>query len=80
MPSELCALLLSGLLATGSVNPPPEPADKVHCANNGAWMEMLEFLGAFETQGGKWLDPLSLDDRVPEKLQPARVEKQHEHE
>jgi hypothetical protein len=70
MPSELCALLLSGLLATGSVNPPPEPAD----------MEMLEFLGAFETQGGKWLDPLTLDDRVPEKPQPARVEKQHEHE
>jgi hypothetical protein len=39
---------------------------------------MLEFLGAFETQGGKWLDPLSLDDREPEKLKPARAEKQHE--
>ena len=88
MPPELCALLLTGLLAAGSSNPPPEPADKVHCANpgavigamdfNGAWMEMLEFIGTFETQGGQWLDPLSLDDREPEKPKPARAEKQHE--
>ena len=78
MPPELCALLLTGLLAAGSNNPPPEPADKVHCANNGAWMEMLEFLGTFETQGGQWLDPLSLDDREPDKPKPARAEKQHE--
>ena len=78
MPPELCALLLTGLLAAGSSNLPLEPADKVHCANNGAWMEMLEFLGTFETQGGQWLDPLSLDDREPEKPKPARAEKQHE--
>lgn len=68
MPPELCMLLLSGLLATGSANPPPEPAD----------LEMLEFLGTFETQGGKWLDPLTLDDREPGKPKPTREEKQHE--
>jgi len=68
MPPELCALLLTGLLATSSTNLPPEPAD----------MEMLEFLGAFETKGGQWLDPLSLDDREPEKPKPAREEKRHE--
>ena len=68
MPPELCTLLLTGLLATGSSNPPPETADA----------EVLEFLGAFETQGGKWLDPLSLDDREPENPIPAREEKQHE--
>lgn len=68
MPPELCALLLTGLLAAGSSNPPPEPAD----------LEMLEFLGAFETQGGQWLDPLSLDDREPEKPKPARAEKHYE--
>jgi len=67
MPAELCALLFTGLLATGSANP-PEAAD----------MEMLEFLGNFETRDGQWLDPLSLDDRAPEQPAPAREEKQHE--
>ncbi len=62
------AAAITGLLAAGSSNPPPEPAD----------MEMLEFLGAFETQDGKWVDPLSLDDREPEKPKPAREEKRHE--
>ncbi|MEK7304281.1 MAG: hypothetical protein AAB406_00400 [Pseudomonadota bacterium] len=62
------AAAITGLLAAGSSNLPPEPAD----------LEMLEFLGAFETQGGQWLDPLSLDDREPEKPKPAREEKQHE--
>ena len=68
MPPELCALLLTGLLAAGSSNPPPEPAD----------LEMLEFLGSFETRDGKWVDPLSLNDREPEETKPARAEKQHE--
>ena len=68
MPPELCALLVTGLLAAGNSNSPPEPADP----------EMLEFLGAFETQGGQWLDPLTLDDRAPEETKPARTEKQHE--
>ena len=68
MPPELTGLLLSGLLAAGSGNALPEPAD----------LEMLEFLGAFETKDGKWVDPVSLDDRAPEKPQPAREEKQHE--
>jgi len=68
MPPELYALLLTGLLAAGSGNPPPEPADP----------EMLEFLGSFETRDGKWVDPLSLNDREPEKTIPAREEKQHE--
>ena len=39
---------------------------------------MLEFIGAFETRGGQWLDPLSLDDRDLEKPQPVREEKKHE--
>lgn len=68
MPPELFTLLLTGLLAAGSSQPPPEPAD----------LEMLEFLGSFESRDGKWLDPLSLDDREPEKSKPAREEKQHE--
>jgi hypothetical protein len=41
-------------------------------------MEMLEFLGSFETRGGQWLDPLTLDDRDTEKMKPAREEKQHD--
>ncbi len=60
----VCALLFTGLLAAG----PPPAADP----------ELLEFLGAFEPRGGQWLDPLSLDDRDPEKPQPAREEKKHE--
>jgi hypothetical protein len=68
MPPELYTLLLSVLLASGSDNPPAEPVD----------MEMLEFLGTFETQGGKWVDPLSLDERAPQKPKPEREEKSHE--
>jgi hypothetical protein len=68
MLPELTGLLLTGLLAAGSGNPLPEPAG----------IEMLEFLGSFETQDGKWVDPLSLNDREPEKPKPAREEKQHE--
>ena len=41
-------------------------------------LEMLEFLGAFETAGGHALDPLSLDDPEPQKVQPVREEKKHE--
>lgn len=61
------ALLFIGLLAAASANPPP-----------AADLELLEFLGGFETQGGQWLDPLSLGDHDPEKPQPLREEKQHE--
>jgi len=69
MPPDLYALLFTGLLAAGSGNPPPpEPAD----------LEMLEFLGSFETRDGKWVDPLSLNDREPEKTKPAREEKRYE--
>lgn len=67
MPAELCALLFTGLLATGSAQP-AEPAD----------MEMLEFLGNFETQDGQWLDPLSLDDRDPALSNPEREETHNE--
>lgn len=68
MPPELCMLLLTGLLAAGSTGSPPEPAD----------MELLEYLGAFETQGGKWVDPLTLDDRKPENPEPVREENRHD--
>jgi hypothetical protein len=68
MPPELYTLLLSSLLASASVSPPPEPVD----------MEMLEFLGTFETQSGQWVDPLSLEERVPAKPKPEREEKPHE--
>lgn len=64
MPAELSTLLFTGLLAMA----PAEATD----------MEMLEFLGAFETQDGQALDPLSLDDPEPEKLPPTREEKKHE--
>lgn len=67
MPAELCALLFTGLLASGSAKP-AETAD----------VEMLEFLGNFETQDGQWLDPLSLDDRDPAQSNPEREETQHE--
>lgn len=67
MPPELCALLFTGLLAA-SGEPLAAAAD----------LEMLEFIGAFETRGGQWLDPLSLDDRDLEKPQPVREEKKHE--
>jgi len=68
MPPDLCALLLTGVLTAGNVHPPSEPAD----------MEMLEFLGAFETRDGKWLDPLSLEDRDAEQAKPMREEKLHD--
>ena len=67
MPAELCALLFTGLLAAGSAKPAETPD-----------VEMLEFLGDFETRDGQWLDPLSLDDRVPEQPAPTREEKRHE--
>jgi len=63
----MCALLFTGLLA-GGATPPAEATD----------LEMLEFIGAFETRGGQWLDPLSLDDRDLEKPQPVREEKKYE--
>lgn len=68
MPAELSTLLFTGLLAAGSAMAPTEVTD----------MEMLEFLGAFETQGGHTLDPLSLDDPEPQKSLPAPEEKKHE--
>ena len=68
MPAELSTLLFTGLLAAGSAAAPADATD----------MEMLEFLGAFETQDGQALDPLGLDDPEPEKLPPTREEKKHE--
>lgn len=29
-------------------------------------LELLEFLGSFETEDGEWLDPLSLDTMIPD--------------
>lgn len=60
MPVETLALVFTGFFAAGlshAADPPPD-------------MEMLEFLGRFETANGRWLDPLSLDERVAE---PART-------
>jgi len=68
MPAELSTLLFTGLLTAGSAMALTEATD----------MEMLEFLGAFEPQGGHAFDPLSLDDPEPEKLPPVREEKVHE--
>ena len=28
-------------------------------------MELLEFLGSWETEGGEWIDPTELDDTTP---------------
>ena len=56
MPAETLALVFTGFFASGlaqSADPPPD-------------MEMLEFLGHFETAGGHWLDPMSLDEHVAE--------------
>ena len=61
-------LLFTGLLTAADVEPSPQAADP----------ELLEFIGAFETRGGQWLDPLSLDDRDLEKTQPVREEKRYE--
>ena len=61
-------LLFTGLLATAGDEVLPQAAD----------LEMLEFIGAFETRGGQWLDPLSLDDRALEDSQPVREEKKYE--
>lgn len=60
MPAETLALVFTGFFATGFSHA-TEPAPD---------MEMLEFLGRFETADGHWMDPLSLDDRVAE---PART-------
>jgi hypothetical protein len=62
MPAEALALVFSGFFAAGlshATDPAPD-------------MEMLEFLGRFETADGHWLDPLSLDERVagPAKTAP----------
>lgn len=68
MLPELTVYLLSGLLAADGAPAVPEPAD----------MEVLEFLGTFETQGGQWVDPLSLDERMAVIPKPPREEKPHE--
>lgn len=67
MPPELGMLLFTSLLATAGEQL-PQATD----------LELLEFIGAFETRGGQWLDPLSLDDRDLKKPQPVREEKKYE--
>jgi len=53
MPVDTAAVLLTAVLAAGSAAPTEaEPPDA----------ELLEFLGAFETADGQWLDPLVLDN------------------
>jgi len=56
-------MILTTLLAAGPVPPEvPEP-------------DLLEFLGAFETRNGQWLDPLILDDSTDEAPPTPPVEK-----
>lgn len=55
MPAELAAWLLVAALAADVESPADEAPDA----------EMLEFLGAFETKDGQWLDPLALDTAEP---------------
>ena len=54
MPAELTTLLFTCLLAVGHGGPPPRGAPEA---------KMLEFIGAFESQPGQWLDPLSVHER-----------------
>jgi hypothetical protein len=65
MPAEALAVILSGVLAAGTAAPAADAPDP----------EMLEFLGAFETRDGQWLDPLTLDDEPAEAPRPRREEK-----
>lgn len=67
MPCERRALLLSVAITTAAANaahaerPPAAPSAPVSA-------ELLEFLGSFETSGGKAVDPLwFLDDGKPAK-------------
>jgi len=66
MPAETLALVFTGFFATGlshAADPPPD-------------MDMLEFLGHFETADGRWLDPLTLGEHTVEPAKPAPQEKQ----
>jgi hypothetical protein len=66
MPVDTAAVLLTAVLAAGSAAPTEaEPPDA----------ELLEFLGAFETADGKWLDPLVLDDESGKAPAAKREEK-----
>jgi hypothetical protein len=68
MPVEALALLLSGVLAAATAAPPKDAPDP----------ELLEFLGTYETAGGQWIDPQTLDDdtRSAPPAPPPREEKQ----
>jgi hypothetical protein len=61
-------LLLLALLGT---------ADGVESEESTPSLELLEFLGSFETEDGEWLDPLSLDDTGEE---PERIENDENHD
>ena len=61
MPAEAFALVFAGFFATGLAQASDPPPD----------MEMLEFLGRYQTADGHWLDPMSLDERVAEPAKAA---------
>ncbi len=45
---------------------------------SGISIELLEFLGEWETEDGEWLDPMELDDEYFAILSPEKDEKQDE--
>ena len=66
MPADAATVLLTAVLAAGTAAPTEaQPPDA----------ELLEFLGAFETADGKWLDPLVLDDDSDKAPAAKREEK-----
>ncbi len=58
-------LLLWMLLAAGTNQPPPvTPTESKQAAEpSQPSMELLEFLGSFETIDGDWIDPMSFEEQ-----------------
>jgi hypothetical protein len=63
--AEALSLLL---LIAGSGSLPAEEADGQ--AEEAPSMELLEFLGDFETPEGEWFDPLRLVERMQDQAKP----------
>lgn len=59
----LSGVLAMGTAATGAAKP-ADPPDT----------ELLEFLGTYETAGGKWVDPTTLNGDTSKPAPPATAE------